>query len=158
MADAELPADQVQEVAAHLLDCTKCKAIYDRLRSENRILIGALGVRALPKEEIRRLEKRVLQQIHPPRRPALAARGAFLLQGIFLIGVVLISYAVTVLLRVDPAVFSDQVAKRLPSSSDARSLAVNVAIALLIGFIVAGSSRVSLAFGKTTKGGSLSCF
>jgi len=157
MADAELPGEEVRDVATHLLSCPQCKAVYDQLRAENRQLAGTLGVRALSEEEISRLEKQVLHKLAPPRRVALEARPALLLQGIFLIGVILISYAVTLLLRVEPSMLYDQVAKGLQNSHDAWFLAVNLAVALIITLIAAGGSRLTLAYIRIPRGGVLSC-
>jgi len=69
LADGELMDSEMQEVQAHLAECSDCRILLVSLTSENEILSEAARVSLWEPERLLLLEKRLLRCIRPNRRP-----------------------------------------------------------------------------------------
>jgi predicted anti-sigma-YlaC factor YlaD len=156
LADNELSGDEARRVAWHLSACPQCRDLYDRLRSEARLLSRTLAVQTLSEAEVLSLERRVLQHVERPTRVRVVDHTSSFAIGLFLIGVVVVSYAVTSVLPTGAAAVYEEIARGVPTSSDLWAIAVNIAAALVTAAVVAVGRRISVAGVGPGKGGVVS--
>lgn len=156
--DGELPADEMAAVDAHLRACRHCASYFRRLEQENRNLAALLATPPLEGTEIRRLERRLLRGVAPPRRAAWVELGGLILHRFSVIGLVLVSYMVVKIAHVDAAGMYGRLAMPLISGHYVSVLLLNLAAALITVLVIAMIlGRLNWLFDHNPKGGSLSC-
>jgi hypothetical protein len=125
---------------------------------ENQSLFAALVVHNLLDTEISFLEKKVMQQIAPPLHVTILERFVSLIERLFLIVLIFVSYFVLALLPSDTASVYTKIAKSLAAGSPLFNFALDLAVVIFTAtLIIILRNSLSWLSGRMTKGGLMPC-